>query len=126
LVGGVVVQRGRVLLGLRRSDRASFPGVWDVPGGHVEPGEAPRQALLRELREELGIDAVVEEPWRRLVDDALTIDLTLWLVRDWRGDIENRAPHEHERLEWFAARDLDALPLAHPVYVSLLGRALGR
>lgn len=124
VVGGVVVEDGRVLLGLRHRDRSSFPGVWDVPGGHIEPGESPRQALLRELREELGIDAVVEEPWHRLVDDDLGIDLSLWLVRRWRGDITNLAPHEHEQLQWFTARDLDALALAHPAYKSLFCCAL--
>ncbi|WP_232021623.1 MULTISPECIES: NUDIX domain-containing protein [Pseudonocardia] len=125
LVGGVLMDGDRVLLGLRHPDRVSFPGVWDVPGGHVEPGESPRRALRRELREELGIEATVEEPWSRLADDDLGIDLSLWLIRHWHGDIRNLAPHEHQQLRWFTARDLlDSLPLAHPTYVTLLGDAL--
>lgn len=62
-VGGILVKDGKVLLGLRHPDRESFPDVWDVPGGHIEPGESPHRALRRELWEELGIDAVVDSPW---------------------------------------------------------------
>jgi hypothetical protein len=42
----------------------------------------------------------------------------------WRGEISNRTPDEHRQLRWFAARDLDSLPLAHPTYPALLGDAL--
>ncbi len=58
MAGAVVVRDGRVLLGRRAASRALAPGVWDVVGGHVERGESARRALRRELREELGIDAV--------------------------------------------------------------------
>ena len=71
MVGAMLVRDGRVLLGLRRRDRRVAPAVWDVPGGHVEPGESPRTALRRELREELGIEAELAGPLRRLVDRAL-------------------------------------------------------
>lgn len=124
LAGGIVLAHDRVLLGFRHPDRASFPSVWDLPGGHVELGESPRQALHRELHEELGIDATIEEPWRRLVDDDLNIDLSLWLIRHWHGEISNLASHEHQRLQWFTARDLDSLALPHPTYASLLSEAL--
>ncbi|MFC0673803.1 NUDIX domain-containing protein [Brachybacterium hainanense] len=124
LAGAMVMDHGRVLLGLRQPDRASFPSVWDLPGGHVEPRESPRQALRRELREELGIEATLAEPWRRLVDDDLQIELSLWLIRRWRGELSNRAPHEHQRLRWLTANDLGSLPLAHPIYLPLLRDAL--
>ncbi|MEJ2864212.1 NUDIX domain-containing protein [Actinomycetospora flava] len=122
MAAGVLVRDGRVLLGLRRADRASYPGVWDLPGGHVEPGEAPRATARRELREELGIDAELEAPWRRLVDDE--VELSLWLVRHWDGEIRNAAGHEHERLGRFTAEELRTLDLAHPSYLALLGEAL--
>ncbi|MDO5663125.1 MAG: NUDIX domain-containing protein, partial [Brachybacterium sp.] len=116
MAGGVIVSEGRVLLGLRNPERASFPNVWDVPGGHVEPGESPREALRRELREELGIEAVLEHPWHRLVDEELGIELALWCIRAWSGELSNRAPEEHRQLAWCTADDLRSLRLAHPAY----------
>ncbi|HZU83359.1 MAG TPA: (deoxy)nucleoside triphosphate pyrophosphohydrolase [Polyangiaceae bacterium] len=55
---GVIVERGRVLL-TRRKAGTHLAGAWEFPGGKVHDGEDPREALRRELREELGIDAVV-------------------------------------------------------------------
>jgi 8-oxo-dGTP diphosphatase len=57
---GVVVERGRVLLTKRKSG-SHLAGAWEFPGGKVESGEDPRDALARELKEELGIDATVGE-----------------------------------------------------------------
>jgi 8-oxo-dGTP diphosphatase len=53
VVAALIEQRGRVLLSQRRVDQ-SFPLHWEFPGGKVEPGENPRDALVREIREELG------------------------------------------------------------------------
>ena len=61
VVAAVVERDGRVLIGRRRPGQ-SHPLQWEFPGGKVEPGESPAQALERELKEELGIrDAVGEE-----------------------------------------------------------------
>ena len=56
----VVVRAGRVLLSQRKGG-THLAGAWEFPGGKVEPGEDPRAALVRELREELGVDADVGE-----------------------------------------------------------------
>ena len=59
VVAALVREAGRVLMSRRRADQA-MPNLWEFPGGKVEPGEHPEAALIREVREELGCDVVVE------------------------------------------------------------------
>ncbi len=61
VAAGVLIERGRVLL-TQRKKGSHLAGAWEFPGGKVEPGEDPRDALVRELQEEIGIDVVVEDP----------------------------------------------------------------
>lgn len=62
VVAGVITDaRDRILLARRTAGR-DLAGLWEFPGGKVDPGETPEQALIRELREELGIDACIGEP----------------------------------------------------------------
>lgn len=56
----VIVQDGKVLLVQQR--KPSAYGLWSCPGGHIEPGETPEQAVLREIREELGTDLLALQP----------------------------------------------------------------
>jgi 8-oxo-dGTP diphosphatase len=49
----MVVRDSKILLGKRASGKLLYPDVWDLPGGHLEAGESPEQALIRELEEEL-------------------------------------------------------------------------
>ncbi|MDQ0992848.1 (deoxy)nucleoside triphosphate pyrophosphohydrolase [Streptomyces sp. V3I7] len=60
VVGAALLDDGR-LLAARRSAPPELAGRWELPGGKVEPGETPEDALVRELREELGVDAEVVE-----------------------------------------------------------------
>src|SRR3954451_14887674 len=55
VVAGLIIQANRILLGKRCPTRSAYPNVWDVFGGHVEPGETHSYTLVRELQEELGI-----------------------------------------------------------------------
>ena len=57
VVAAVLVEDRQVLLVHRSPTREAFPNVWDLPGGHIEDGESPRQAITRELNEELDIVA---------------------------------------------------------------------
>jgi 8-oxo-dGTP diphosphatase len=59
VVAALIHRGGQVLLSQRRADQA-MPSLWEFPGGKVEPGEAPADALAREVREELGCDVAVD------------------------------------------------------------------
>jgi 8-oxo-dGTP diphosphatase len=74
---GILEHETRYLM-VRRSQTVSMPGRWCFPGGHVEPHETSRRAIVRELAEELG---VVVEPLRRL--GAVRVDSTRYILAVW-------------------------------------------
>jgi 8-oxo-dGTP diphosphatase len=120
---GLLRRGGRVLLCHRSPDRRWYPGCWDVPGGHLEPGEAPAQALVRELREELGVTVALPGP------PAVHVgypdwSLDAWVLDSWQGEPANLAPHEHDALAWVDAGEAAALPLADPYVLALVRAAL--
>ena len=111
---GALVRDGRVLLGHRRPDKQAYPDVWDLPGGVMEAGESELETLVRELREELGVEVAVESATHLCRVSVVPVDepalLSAWLVRAWDGTPSNTAPEEHDELAWFG---LDELPPAH-------------
>lgn len=121
IVGAVLVQDGKLLLGRRSAHRRSYPGMWDVIGGHVEPGEDNLSALVRELREELGI-----EPTRFVAfadfDFGGQLHMQVFRVDEWRG-VPRLNNDEHSELGWFDVAAARSLPdLASPHYADLFGK----
>jgi 8-oxo-dGTP diphosphatase len=122
----LIDEAGRVLLQRRRLS-GEHGGLWEFPGGKVEPGESPQTAILREIDEELGVaieasqlvplsfasDAQAPPPPRK------AYVILLYTCRAWHGEAECR---EGEEIRWFAPDALDGLampPLDYPLAAAL-------
>jgi mutator protein MutT len=112
----------QVLLCHRSARRRWCPSTWDLPGGHVEPGESPDAALVRELREELGI-AIEPPAGAPITFPAAEFDMHVWITPEWSGEIVNAAPLEHDEVRWFTEREVDGLDLALAAYRDPIARA---
>jgi 8-oxo-dGTP diphosphatase len=125
IVAGVMIKDCRILLCHRSADRQWYPDVWDLPGGHVEFGESPSEALRRELAEELGVSVhSLSHPLGRLCTPEFEMDI--WQVTGWHGTPANLAPEEHDAIAWFTAEELTSLEVAHGSYLPLLRTVLKR
>ncbi|MFJ6540252.1 NUDIX domain-containing protein [Streptomyces sp. NPDC091385] len=124
IVTALLRDGNKVLLCNRSPRRRRYPDVWDLPGGHVEPGELPGAALVRELREELGIEVAVPVglPMRQVRTDAF--DMQIWLIESWTGTPVNVALDEHDAIGWFQDDELGELRLAHDSYLAMFTEAL--
>ncbi|MCG8923956.1 (deoxy)nucleoside triphosphate pyrophosphohydrolase [Lentzea sp. CC55] len=106
VVGAAIVRGGR-LLAQQRSFPETHAGQWELPGGRVEPGEKPVDALVRECVEELGVPVVVGE--RVGPDVPLKRDLVL---RIFSAELAGGEPEalEHNAVRWVTAGELPGLP----------------
>ncbi|MBI5626916.1 MAG: Nudix family hydrolase [Nitrosomonadales bacterium] len=99
-VAAAVLQRpdGSFLLAQRPRGKI-WAGYWEFPGGKIEPGETPYHALVRELREELGITVTTAYPWitRVFTYPHATVRLNFFRVTAWAGELH---PHEGQEFAW--------------------------
>jgi len=102
---------GRVLIA-KRPQGKSLAGLWEFPGGKVEPGERPEAALIRELREELGIEVsescLAPFVFASHAYDSFHLLMPLYLCRRWDGVV---AAREHDALAWVKPDKLSAYPM---------------
>jgi len=104
VVGGAVFDRGR-LLAARRSAPPELAGRWELPGGKAEPGETPRAALVRELREELGVEVEPLEPLPGEWPLKPGLVLRVWTAALRSG--EPRPLQDHDELRWLPPDRVD-------------------
>ena len=99
VVAGVMVREGKILIGQRKST-GRHPLKWEFPGGKVEPGEDPRAALTRELREELSVDAQIGEEldsYEVGYGDGFQLMLRFFRVTGFQGEPRNL---DFEQIAW--------------------------
>ena len=122
---GVIVDAKRNVLITRRARHAHQGGLWEFPGGKVEPGESMHAALTRELREELGIvigrTSALLEVRHDYGDKAVLLDVHM--VWEFSGEAQGL---EDQPLAWVAPRDLPAyaFPAANMPIVTAVGKLL--
>lgn len=113
-VVAAVVRDGDQVLACRRAPHKASAGLWEFPGGKVEPDESPADALRREIREELGVDiAVLDE---LTTDDTRVGDRVIRLACLRATLTGPRPTHstDHDRLEWVPVDELASLEWAAP------------
>ncbi len=124
VVVGTAIVRGRTVLAQQRAYPAEAAGLWELPGGRVEPGESDAAAVRRECHEELGVDVTVGA--------AIGPDVALpggKLLRVYRAHLAGDAnphPHDHAALRWLTAGQLGTVPWlpADQILLPALRRAL--
>jgi 8-oxo-dGTP diphosphatase len=107
VAAALIVRNGEILIGQRRPEQP-MALKWEFPGGKIEAGESPQQALVRELDEELGIRALIGPRITRVrhhYRHGGAVDLQFFAVREFAGEIESRIYHQ---VRWVRLEDLAA------------------
>ena len=105
VAAALIVRGGEVLIGQRRPDQP-MALLWEFPGGKIEAGESPEQALARELDEELGIRAIIGPRVTRVRHNYRhggAVDLQFFAVHEFAGEIESRI---YQQVRWVRLEDL--------------------
>lgn len=102
---------GRVLI-CQRPEGKQLAGLWEFPGGKVEPGETPEACLIRELEEELGIQVakacLAPFVFASHEYESFHLLMPLYLCRKWEGQVQNR---EHKAMAWVKPNKLTDYPM---------------
>jgi 8-oxo-dGTP diphosphatase len=108
-VAAALILKDDHILACQRTRHQVMPLKWEFPGGKIEEGEQPRDALRRELEEELGIEAVIGDEVARIHHEYPSggaVELRFFEVRNYLGEIENRIFRE---VRWVERRELTQL-----------------
>jgi 8-oxo-dGTP diphosphatase len=117
VVAGLLVRDSQVLI-CQRTRHQSMPLKWEFPGGKIEYGEQPRDALRRELEEELGIHATVGDEVTRITHtypSGGAVELRFFIVPEYSGELENRIFRDMQWVERQKLPEFDFLEADAPV-----------
>lgn len=131
IVNALLMRKGTILMARRSLQREAYPGTWSFPGGHVEKDETLEAALIREVREEIGVAPTVYRFLRSIADPNAAADdpvtYHMFAVTAWQGGEPAIRDDEHAELGWFGATDAISLSdLALGEYRSLMRGLMGR
>lgn len=107
VVAGLFLQESKILI-CQRTRYQPMPLKWEFPGGKIEPGEQPHQALVREIEEELGVLPVVGPEVARIqhnYKNGGAVNLRFYLIETYQGEIDNRIFRE---VRWVERSELSA------------------
>jgi len=116
-VGALIFnEEGKILLALRGRKAKNERGKWEIPGGAVEFGETLEQAIMREVKEEMGIEIHVKQ-LLHVADHILEEEGQHWVSPTFiceiiSGELGINEPEKCERLDWFSIEEADQLPLS--------------
>ena len=105
-VVAALIQKDGKLLVCQRTRHQTMPLKWEFPGGKIEDGEQPWDALRRELEEEVGILAKIGDEVARIrheYPNRSMVELRFFLVREYQGEVENRIFRD---IQWATPKDL--------------------
>jgi 8-oxo-dGTP diphosphatase len=108
VVAALIFKHEQILV-CQRTRHQTMPLKWEFPGGKIEEGEQPRDALRRELNEELGIDATIGEEVARIrheYKNGSAVELRFYAVREYKGELENRI---FKDMRWAIRSELPSL-----------------
>ncbi len=112
VVGGALLNDNKILIVQRASDEDIFPGMWELPSGKKEPMEDVNKALVREFKEETGLDVEVGDPigvinysWEKEdeIRDATQINFVVTLV----GGPDVKLSSEHQNFAWITKDEIN-------------------
>lgn len=104
VVGAAIIHNGK-LLAMQRSEKMTLPGLWEFPGGKIEKGESEKEALIREIQEELELDIEVEE---NITTTTYEYDFGIVKMSTYRAKMksEHFVLKEHAQYRWLSPNEV--------------------
>lgn len=120
VVGGALFHNGKLLIAKRTDERVFWPGLWELPGGRVEPGESDEEAVVREFQEETSLDVTVVKRYHEFhykYNDKDAVENDFILKSDSFHVVID--PKEHTEFRWVSRDELDKFKISPDMKISI-------